>query len=708
MHRSMPAGSSPTSPHLRYSTILLFILIGAAGLQAQTNTPREQFISWEEFVEAIAQQQDDEDEEATTSLIEELEELHATPLNLNTATREDLLRLPFMDEARTDSLLTYRERMRGYVRTLGEMQFVTSLDYDTRRYLSLFLYAGPDPHRPSQARPSLREAWREGHHELSTLFALPLYHTAGDVAHTSAQAQASPNKFFEGYRLANTTRYAYSYKHTLRYGLTLQKDSGEPFGTRGTHTYPYDYNGLYFYLRHRQYELAAGRYRLRLGQGLLMGGVAQQSRTGLLLRMTNGDARISPHTGTDESFFLQGAAGAYTYTLPSGLSLRTLAFVSIRPMDGTLRGDTITAFKTDGLHRTLTELRRRHTVTQYTLGGHVALMGRPRSGWQVGLSGLYSHYSRTIFPVLQPYNLYYLRGREAAGLSADYQLRHGQWELQGELAIDRSAHVATTHTLRWHRGYRLASLLQLRALSPRFVSPWGRTITQDSHTQNELATLVGAQWQPVQSLALEGYAEYFRRPRPSYRASQPSQGVEGHLQGRLSLPHQQQLTLRYRLKVKQQDITGHPLMQYVGTHRLRLQWDATHAHLDYHLSLDASLYATQTSSPSRGIMISGRVRGRLPRRITLSGFAAIFGADSYAARLYTYQPHLLRTSGTASYANHGTSLALVAEYVPIPWLRLGVQYNLLHYFDRPTCGSGLNETFGPTRHDLRIEAAVRF
>lgn len=706
MLRSMLVASSPTSPHLR-SKLLILCLLCASLLCAQTDIFREQYASWDEFAATLATSLDDDGEEPTTSLLEELEELHATPLNINVATREDLLRIPFMDEARADSLLAYRERKGGYLRTLGEMQFVSSLDYDTRRYLSLFLYVGPSPLLATRRSTSLREAWREGRHEMSTLFAIPLYHTVGDVAHTPAQAESSPNKFFEGYRLANTTRYAYSYKHTLRYGLTLQKDSGEPFGTRGSHTYPFDYNGLYFYLRHRHYELAAGRYRLRLGQGLLMGGVAQQSRTGLLLRMTNGDARLSPHTGTDESFFLQGGAFTYTYTLPSGHELQLLGFVSAKPMDGTLRGDTITAFKTDGLHRTLTELRRRHTVNNYTAGSHVALHSRTHSLWQVGITGLYSHYSRTIYPVPQPYNLYYLRGREAAGLSADYHLRHHQWELQGELAMDRQAHLATTHTVRWHQGRRLSSFVQLRAFSPRFVSPWARTISQDSHTQNELAALLGAQWQPTQMVGVEGYAEYFRRPRASYRASQPSQGVEGHLQGRLALSREQQLTLRYRLKVKQQDITGHPLMQYVGTHRLRLQWDATHAHLDYHLSLDASLYATQTTSPSRGIMFSGRVRGHLPRRITLSAFGALFSAESYAARLYAYQPHLLRTSGTAAYANRGTSLALVADYAPIPWLRLGVQYNLLHYFNRPTCGSGLNETFGPTRHDLRIEAAVR-
>ncbi|MCQ2266501.1 MAG: hypothetical protein MJZ40_02190, partial [Bacteroidaceae bacterium] len=241
------------------SKLLILCLLCASLLCAQTDIFREHYVSWDEFAATLATSLDDDGEERTASLLQELEELHATPLNINVATREDLLRIPFMDEARADSLLAYRERKGGYLRTLGEMQFVTSLDYDTRRYLSLFLYVGPSPLLATRRSTSLREAWREGRHEVSTLFAIPLYHTAGDVAHTSAQALASPNKFFEGYRLANTTRYAYSYKHTLRYGLTLQKDSGEPFGTRGTHTYPYDYNGLYFYLRHRQYELAAGR-----------------------------------------------------------------------------------------------------------------------------------------------------------------------------------------------------------------------------------------------------------------------------------------------------------------------------------------------------------------------------------------------------------------------------------------------------------------
>lgn len=687
----------------RVQTTLLWltvILLGTARTAAQSPV-RVEYMLWEDFLEQWVEEYGEEED--TEAAIQELEEFHAVPLNINAATRDDLLALPVLNEALTDSLLAYRERKGGYLLSLGELLFVSGWEHADRCRASLFLQVGPRPQSPFSGNQE--SIWKAGHHELLTRFSLPFPQQAGDLAHTAAEAEAAPNKYFEGYRLANTTRYQYCYGSRLRYGLNLQKDSGEPFGTRGTGTYPFDYNSLYLYYRTRseRLEISVGDYRIRIGQGLLVGVASAPSRSAMLHRMSASSVRIAPHTSTDEYRFFRGFAASLVQPLGHFQS-RFTAFASIRRLDGTLRGDTITAFKTDGLHRTLTELRSRHTVNNLTGGFRAAL---ERSHWQVGLSGVWSHYTHPVWPAERVYNIYYLRGSNAAGLSVDYNYSHRRWCVQGELAFDREGHPATTHTLSWRRGGHWSWMLQGRAFSPKFVSPWGNAVSQGSHMQNEYALLAGSTWQ-MKRAQMEGYLEWFRHPRPIYRVDQASQGVEAHLQASLPLKGVHGLLFRYRLKVAERNVTGFAVQQRIGTHRAKAQWSANWKALTLNVSADGTMFASQTDRARWGGMLSVRAVSRLQADWRLSGAVSIFAVETYDARVYSYQPHLQRVSGSASYANKGMSASFVAEWKVCQWAAVGLQYNILHYFDRSTVGSGLTANNGSTRQNLHLQLQLRY
>ena len=65
-----------------------------------------QHYSWEEFVEKISVDEY-EDGEDLSPLLEELAALHEHPFNLNTATKEDLEQLPFLDGEEIEEILAY-------------------------------------------------------------------------------------------------------------------------------------------------------------------------------------------------------------------------------------------------------------------------------------------------------------------------------------------------------------------------------------------------------------------------------------------------------------------------------------------------------------------------------------------------------------------------------------------------------------------------
>lgn len=658
---------------------------------------REAYMTWEEFVEEYTEGEAD-DEDATLRLadrLQTLEERHTAPLNLNTAQRKDLLELPFLSEAQADSILAYRARKKAFA-SLGELLFISNLSYGDRRWLSLFTFAGDTLRTPVP----LGRRFAAGHHGLETRLDIPLYRRAGNKPHTREELLDNPNLAYLGNGMAHTLRYRYRWKQHVAYGITLQKDAGEPFGRNGN--YPYDYYSLYLYYRapSDRFEVVLGDYDLRMGQGLLLGHDLYGGKLTAIESMPRSRTTFRKHTSTEETDFFRGAAA----TLRLGHWAVT-AFASARKLDGTLRGDTLTAFKTDGLHRTLRETERRRVIGCYTAGGHIGL---ERERWHVGAGGFYSAYSKTVFPPLRYYNLYYLRGDRAAGFSFDYMWRSRRWQGQGEAAFDRSLHMATTHTLRHVWSDRLTCTLQGRLISPRFVAPFGSTLQENSRTANEYGILFGAKFVPLRKVEATAYADYFRFPKARFRATGPTDGTELFLQLRYFPKKRLTATLRYRFKSKQQDITGYSgWTEYLQTHRLRLQAAYESGNTALHFSADGTAAARQTSATTYGWMLSARARQRFGQRFTAAAFGGVFFTDDYASRIYSYEPQLRYAAGFPVFAYHGMRLVAMCDWEIAPRLHLAFRYGLLRYFNRDHISEGTQMISSPAKNDLSLQLRWR-
>ena len=97
---------------------------------------REIYTTWEDFLEYFT-----EEDGLSNDEMEMLSLLKEQPININTSNKETLQQLPFLTEQQIDSLLVYRQRKRQLL-TLGELQFISGWDAQTRRFTSLFTYAG--------------------------------------------------------------------------------------------------------------------------------------------------------------------------------------------------------------------------------------------------------------------------------------------------------------------------------------------------------------------------------------------------------------------------------------------------------------------------------------------------------------------------------------------------------------------------------------
>ena len=248
----------------------LFITMFAAlsGTVATVFSQTSDETEWENVLETLLS-----DEDLSSDAREELsfmyESMHESPLNINTATREELSQLPFLTFKQIEDIHAYIY-MHGPMLSLGELQLTGNLDYETRKMLRLFVYAGDVPVKRQKLR--LAEVLRDGHNEIVGRMDIPLYLRDGYRYHSPEELERYPNRAYLGNRLSHSIRYSFNWHNRIRFGISADKDAGEPFFKRNCTGY--DFWSPYLYVKDIGLikELAIGNFKVQFGYGLLLGG----------------------------------------------------------------------------------------------------------------------------------------------------------------------------------------------------------------------------------------------------------------------------------------------------------------------------------------------------------------------------------------------------------------------------------------------------
>ena len=614
--------------------------------------------------------------------LQELRPLHDHPMNINMATREELLRLPFLDEQQVEEIHAY-VYLHGSLLTAGELRLVPLLDGRTRRFLSLFVTFGDAP--PSQ--------WPKGRsftpvrQTLLTRVDVPLYYRRG-------------YRVTDGYAgdpLYHRTQYRLQAGKHLRVGGQVEKDAGERW---------VDSWGAYAEVRQvgPLRRAVVGDYRMGFGEGLVVGGSSWYARSTPASRVQSG---IRASTGTDEARFLRGAAA----TLALGREVSVTLFASRRMLDATLQSDgSVRTFLSSGLHRTTSERDRRHNAGSTLWGGSLTWTHR---GLHLGATGYSQHSDRLLAPGNQPYRKYYPRGRRFGSAGIHYGWTAHRLVLAGETAFSsaqglsapladdsRTGHThgwATLHRLTWRPSARYTLSAVQRYYAPSYYSFQSAALSRTSRVQNENGLLVHLRAEPWDAWQMLVYADFFHHPWPPYgcRTSRTGQEVQAQVLHVLSERHS--LSARYMLRHTVDDV-------HLTRHRLRL------------------LYTLQ---PNR--------HWRMQSTATLLHTPSGTGYALMQAARYTPSDSWMLTA-VAGYADSGTSGTGMSEYLPTlagsmghtflyhPTLhgtllcrwtsrgghwRLEARYGLRRVLDSSTQGSGLQTIYSPWRNDLAFQLTVR-
>ena len=661
------------------------ILFLSVMLSFQLTAVQSQSDNWESFLETLLS-----DEEMSSDAREELafmyESMHESPLNINCATREELAQLPFLTYEQIEDIHAYIY-MHGSMLTLGELQLIGSLDFDTRKLLRLFVYAGDAPVKRQKLR--IDDVLRYGRNEMVLRIDIPLYKRDGFCYHSPDELKRYPNRAYLGNRLSHSLRYSFNWHNRIRFGITADKDAGEPFFHRNSTGY--DFWSPYLYIKDFDWlkELAVGNFKVQFGYGLLLGGGFSTGKSMALSSMDRNTQGIKPHSSTQEYGYFRGAGVA----LGRGHMIYTL-LAAYTPLDATIKGDTlIGSFKEDGYHRTELEWSKKDNVTLSTLAANVRYSYRGR---KLGVTVL-----------TESLSLPYKERDCFNGVSVDGSLHRARYALAAELSVlDSKVAFLSSQTFRLRSGWTVNSIF--RIYSPGYMALHSNAMAEGS-VQNETGLLTGFS-HSGRNLKINGYLDLFLHPEPKYGASDRSNGMDLRAEADLKLGRRDNLYGTARFKSKQKDCKYTGRLEYCITGRYRLRW--THncrSGAELKTQLLYSRYDFIAEPISNGWAVTQSYSRSLFNDFLNIGISmAAFSTDSYDSSVSVYETGLRYAYNFMTLYGQGARAAATVRYKWGKNMQLNLKIGGTYYFDRDEISSSQQRIDSNHKEDISLQFIAKF
>ena len=580
-----------------------------------------------------------------TQLSDVYEGLARRPADLNSASIQELMRIPGMTPQLVKNLRAHQARY-GPLLSIYELQAVPGFTESVIRQIRPFVRVAPatpnDLGSGPPPPPSLDRI-----RELARFTAIQriqrnLFYRGDGLTwapETLPKAQGDPYRLY--------TRLWLQANPYLSMALIGEKDYYEPLRwASGARYYGYDFLSGHIALGRlgRLEKLVLGDYILQVGQGLVLArGLGFGKGGDPILTLKQPFFGLVPYTSVNEYQFWRGAAVSYRIAPRVELT----AFYSRLRQDGTVVQDTtseeeavfVRTLLSSGLHRTPSELDRRknllHTAQgavltyrhRYTTLGGTFL--RQRFEPPLNLSG------RAFY---QAYNFV---GTENQLWSAFWDVTIGNVNAFGEAAMSASGGKGITSAFIASLGPHLDAALQIRHFDPNFHSFYGYTFAERPFAlQNEQGIYLGLRIKPAYAWEFTAFYDLYRFPWYRYRAHGPTIGHENLLQITYRPNRRFQVYARLRYETKPYNISGDTALlyrlvdhtrAYVRAHLMYMPGNAWR----YQARVEHSWY--QRERFSRGYLMYQDVRWQPNFDWSISIRWVVFRVESYDARIYTYE-----------------------------------------------------------------------
>jgi hypothetical protein len=627
--------------------------------------------------------------------------LHREPVELNSATAEEIEGLIMLSESQIMALLQYRKSS-GPLLSVYELPMLPGWDMEAAMSVLPFVRIDPPEAAGAFRKPPARH-WimLRG----STRLPLSAGYNAQD---TEDVFQGPPFGLTMRYRLAGQKYEA---------GVTIDQDAGEAYAWLPRNgRYGLDYYSIFGMVKKIGIldRLVIGNYAVQFGQGLVFGsGWRRGKGTDPLLATAGAAGGIRPYGSTFENRDFQGAAA----TLVVANMELTGFWSDVRrdavPVEDTLGDESwyTSYIRTAGLHRNEKELATRHTVRDRSFGANLRYVGRDRN-LKIGTGLLITNYNIPVLPAPKEYNQYAFSGRHnvAGTLYGSYVI--DRFHFFGEASRSGNGGTAFIGGLRAGLNSIVHMSLHLRKYAPDFQSLYGRAFGENTLNSNESGLYVGFRILPAKGWQINLFYDRFRFPWLRYNADAPSTGDEFMLAATHHFSHDNHVQLQIRLKNKERNHRpdGRPVNHLEMENRMyaRLDWTKSPESGFWYRSRVQFLEYAFTGISSYGFLLAQDIGYRKAGRYALTGRAAWFRTDDWNSRQFIFEHGTLYSYSVPAFYGHGLRFyALLTMHSGRKWT-FWLKAGYTRFFDREYAGSGVDMRVGNRDGDISTQVRYRF
>ncbi|MCU0339432.1 MAG: helix-hairpin-helix domain-containing protein [Spirosomaceae bacterium] len=642
-------------------------------------------------------------------LYENLIQLYATPLDLNTCTRDELSATYLLNERQLNSFFDYRTQL-GKLLSVYELQAIPDFDLTTIYKMLPFVTVIPENRKLWQGLDNPTD-------NFLIVRAEQLAETKRGFTEKAPVSRDGTVQRFEGSPVQWYARYRYSRSRDFSFGFTLEKDEGEAFRWQpSAHKYGVDYLSFHAQIqnRGRLKNLIVGDYQLQIGQGLVFSAgfvLGKGMESVYTVRRPTTGARA--YTSVMESGFFRGT----TATVSLSKNLDLTALYSRVKRGGTLQTDTdlttedvISSLQTDGLHRIPNELKSRANLTEQNVGA-VALYRLQRG--QIGATLLHTHFDVPLLRADAIRNQYEFRGKNnlLLGLNGYYLWRN--MNFFGEVSRSQSGGVGAVAGVVASLSKRWDATMLFRHFDKNFHSFYANAFGESSRNINETGLYVGAKYTVHKKMQFAAYVDTYRFPWYRYLVDKkPTAGFDFLGQATWTPTKQWKLFAVYRQERKERNIASDLSKQKYVTHTTRrnLILNAEYSLnkiWSFRSRLQGGTFGYQDFKADKGWLFLQEVSadfGKLAATVRLSAY----NSDSYDARQYAVEQDVLYAVSMPAYYERGFRHFLLLRYTASTktdfWLRIA----RTDMPDRTKLSSYVDEINASHRTEYKIQIRYRF
>ena len=658
-----------------------------------------------------------------TELLTDLKYYKDNPLNLNSATADDLKKLIFLNNIQIYNILAYRENYGNFV-SVYELQGIDGLDKEVISKILPYITVSSVK---STYKPTVKTIIKSLRSVLYVRYQRVLQKQQGYSKVNDSVLFQSPNSYYFGSPDKIYVRYGLNYHNKIRFGITMEKDAGEPFlkssvndsitKLPGIKTH----NGFDFYSLHSILSefghlktLTIGNYQLKFGQGLTMWSGLAFGKSSDVTNIERYASGVRPYTSTDENGYLSGVASTFRFGKfdITGFYSSNNIDAGITEKDTMPDGENIaTSIPETGYHRTLSEIRKKDALNLKAYGGNLTFRAKRL---KIGLTAFTTQLSYPFLKELSTYNKFDFTGSQISNAGVNFNYMTRKVNIYGEAAYSDNGAIAQLYGITAYPHNRIYISLLYRNFPKGYHNFFSNPFSESGHTFNEQGIYSGINILIHKNWTLSAYIDNFKFPWLRYRVNSPSTGNDNLIQLNYNPSRLVAMYLRLRQKNKQINTTNDDVRQLyiINTRKTSVRYN-----IQYRISpsiimkdrIEYLIYKESDRYKGTGYLIYHDIAWHPGNsKLSLILRYALFDSDSYNERIYAYENDVLYAFSVPAYYYKGSRAIFLLKLAAAKYITLWLRFTNTGFSNMQAIGSGPELINGNNRSELKAQVRIRF